>query len=139
MPMNQLIFVLKRQRTLPWVCAILLCQSVLSLHVAAAGTFVWDGSTDANWLTGSNWTNGAAPAVGSDLLFPSGAAHPSNTNNFGTIRLNSLSFPGGGYLINGSAIELTSGMSLTHITQTTTINTDINLDQSQTFSIGGRA
>lgn len=70
----------------------------------------WDGGgADNNWSTAANWANDTLPAAGDDLIFPSGAARLSNTNNLvaGT-NFHSISFSGGGYAISGNSVTLNS-------------------------------
>jgi len=68
-------------------------------------THTWTGlGSDSNWSDAANW-NGAAPLVGSDLAFPSGAPQPVNTSNFAAgTTFNSMAILGGSYTINGNAL-----------------------------------
>src|SRR5688572_21836500 len=49
-------------------------------------TFTWDGGGgDDNWTTGANWAGDTAPTGANpaeELIFPAGAARPTNTNDF---------------------------------------------------------
>jgi Ca2+-binding RTX toxin-like protein len=72
-------------------------------------TATWDGDTDGNWTTATNWVTDTAPQAGDDLVFAAGAANLSTTNNFtagtafASITLN------GGYTLAGNTVNLAGG------------------------------
>jgi autotransporter-associated beta strand protein len=73
----------------------------------------WDGGgADNNWTTAANWVGDVAPIVADSLVFPAGAAQLTNVNNFaaGTL-FASLSVTAGGYVINGNAVTLATGIT----------------------------
>jgi fibronectin-binding autotransporter adhesin len=124
------------------------CLFVLS-HQALATTFTctWSGlGADNNWQTDGNWDvlcNGAAPHVphaNDDLVFPSGAARLTNTNNIpaGTA-FKSITFTGGGYTITGNQIALsTAGISVNSVSNIqNTLNTDLAIAGATTISMTG--
>ncbi len=86
----------------------------------APATFQWTGTAgDGKWGTGGNWSGGMAPSASSsvpcDLVFPSISGTLALTNNIGTgttpLKVNSISFSGSGYTLEGNSILLggTSG------------------------------
>ena len=71
-------------------------------------TRTWDGGgPTGNWSEGANWAGDVAPVAGDDLIFPAGAAQPTNSNNSpsGT-SFRSLSFSGSGYTISGGPLNV---------------------------------
>ncbi len=72
----------------------------------------WTGAVDANWSNGGNWSGGAAPNAGDNLIFPNGASNLSNTNDLpqNTI-FNSITFSGSGYTLAGNDIVLGPGLA----------------------------
>ena len=115
------------------VCGAILALLSLSLFGA---TRTWTGTADANWNNPANW-GGAAPVAGDDLLFPGGAANPSNTNNFppGTA-FRSLTLSGGTYTLNGNLITLGAGGIVTAGgVSIHTINLPITLGAPQTWQL----
>ena len=83
---------------------------------AAAATRTWNGSTSANWGDAANWTAAGAPANGDTLVFPAGAARPTNTNNLTSLVLAEVRFtgPSGGYAIWGNALSVTNRIEATN-------------------------
>ncbi len=85
---------------------------ILACLVAAAAhgaVITWDGGStvDSNWQTGANWVGDAPPAAGDTLVFPAGAARPSNTNNFAAgTSFYQLQLTGGGYTLGGNSLQL---------------------------------
>ncbi len=69
----------------------------------------WNGSVSALWSNPNNWTPVGVPAPGNGLLFPSGAANLSNTNDLpiGTA-FSRIVFTGSGYTLGGNGIVLTN-------------------------------
>src|SRR4029077_11146797 len=73
-------------------------------------TATWDGgsSNSNNWSDRFNWQGDVAPVGGEDLIFPSGAARMTNSNNFpsGT-QFHSITFSGFGlYTISGGSLNM---------------------------------
>ncbi|MDD5562708.1 MAG: hypothetical protein PHQ91_03260 [Thermoanaerobaculaceae bacterium] len=104
-----------------------------------AATKTWTGAGGDNfWTTAANW-GGTVPVAGDDLVFPSGAARLTNTNNLtpGT-SFNSISFtgPAGGYAISGNDIQLVAGLTADN-SATNSVNLFIVLTASQTFTVSG--
>src|SRR5437867_4705796 len=88
----------------PSAVLLLITLYICLLAPAAQATLkVWSGGgADNFWNTAANWTNNAGPGAADDLLFPSGAARLSNSNNLtaGTA-LGSIIFSGSNYVIDG--------------------------------------
>jgi autotransporter-associated beta strand protein len=82
---------------------------ILEARIAPA-TRVWTGATSTLWSTSANWVGGATPVAGDTLVFPTGAANLTNTNDFapGT-RFQSIIFSGSGYSVSGQDITLGTG------------------------------
>ncbi len=104
-----------------------------------AATRTWTGAGGDNfWTTAANW-GGTAPVAGDDLVFPSGAARLTNTNNLtaGT-SFNSISFtgPAGGYAISGNDIQLVAGLTADN-SATNSVILFVVLTASQTFTVSG--
>jgi autotransporter-associated beta strand protein len=80
----------------------------------APANAIWDGGgADNLWSTAANWVGDVAPQAGDDLVFPSGAARLTNTNDFAAgTEFNSLSVTGGGYEIGGNAINVAAGVQV---------------------------
>lgn len=74
----------------------------------AASTRTWTGgdAANSNWTDPDNWDTGA-PVAGDSLVFPAAAQRKGNTNDFpvGT-DFQDITFTGGGYEIDGNAIDL---------------------------------
>ena len=103
-------------------------------------TRTWTGAgADANWGTAANWSPSGAPQNGDELVFPSGAARRTNTNNRTNLAVQSISIGGGPYLISGNGIALAGGLSvggtslLSH-----RVDLALNLTSAQIFSIGSQ-
>jgi autotransporter-associated beta strand protein len=84
-----------------------------ALEDRAVPTIVtWGGNAlfNGNWTNGANWIGGHAPNPGDELVFPNGGGRlTTSTNNFapGT-NFHSITFTGGGYVLNGNSILLGS-------------------------------
>ncbi len=86
----------------------------------------WTGATSVLWSNPNNWNPATVPLAGDTLLFPSGAANTTNTNDLAAFTsFTSLVISSGGYTLNGNAIVLTNSISAT--AGTTTINLPINV------------
>ncbi len=84
---------------------------------ASAATRTWTGAgPDTNASTATNWQGGVAPADGDDLVFPSGVAQTTVTQDLG-VKFNSIAFAttgGAVYHVNGpitlvTEIHISSG------------------------------
>ncbi|HEV8589467.1 MAG TPA: autotransporter-associated beta strand repeat-containing protein [Pyrinomonadaceae bacterium] len=108
---------------------------------AFSATRTWTGGGgDNNWTTAANW-GGTAPASGDSLVFPSGAARLSNTNNFaGGTSFNSITISGSGYTLGGNSIALgAGGLSDTNTSGSNTITLAISMSATRTYSISNAA
>jgi len=109
-------------------------------YVAAASR-VWTGlGADNNWTTPLNW-GGVAPVAGDDLVFPSGASRPTNTNNYpAATSFNSITILGSGYTLSGNSIALgTAGLTETGVTATNTISLAISVAATATIAVNDAA
>src|SRR5262245_4350461 len=102
---------------------------------ANAATKTWDGSSSGNWATAANWAGNVAPVAGDDLVFPASVSRFTTTNNIGTLILRSVSFSGSNYVLRGSGIVLTNGISAAHISKTNTIELDVTINSNITFTV----
>jgi fibronectin-binding autotransporter adhesin len=110
----------------------MLC-SLLGAAGLQAAVKTWDGSSSGNWGTAANWTGGVAPVNGDDLVFPAGAANLVNTNNYSSLKLNSITFTGSGYTLRGNALTVTNGVSGQQAAGANTMENIITLGAAQTF------
>ena len=69
-------------------------------------TSTWLGTAGADWSTAANWDT--PPAVGSNLVFPSGASNLVNTDDLGSMTFGTLTIAGSGYQIGGDSASFTS-------------------------------
>ncbi len=100
-------------------------------RITPATTDTWTGlGADTNWQTAGNWVGNVAPNAGDNLVFPSGVAQESATNNFtaGT-SFGSIMISGAGYTLAGTAVNLTGG--LTDSGGNATVSLPINLEAAQ--------
>ena len=97
---------------------------------AVAGK-VWNGSStlSSNWSDATNWVGGVAPVTGDNLLFPSGAARLSNTNDFTAgMAFGSILVSGAGYTLGGDQVKLSGGVSAAG---TNTLNLPLQLTATE--------
>src|SRR5262245_15271290 len=83
---------------------------------ALDSTLIWDGGgTDNNWSTAANWNPDVVPFDGLDLGFPpvGPGNRLSNTNDLSGLNVRSITVSGGEYLIDGNALMLSSGITVT--------------------------
>jgi fibronectin-binding autotransporter adhesin len=95
------------------VCAL---YAALAPPETLAADRRWTGlSPDTNvWGDFRNWQGGALPVAGDNLIFPAGAAQPTNQNSFDTgTPFGSITIEGSGYALLGNAIQLSGGVSAT--------------------------
>ncbi|MGA2253622.1 MAG: autotransporter-associated beta strand repeat-containing protein [Thermoguttaceae bacterium] len=128
-------------------------QLVPGLNVLAAATYgrgvweiqlgainrVWSGQgTTANWNDANNWTGDTAPLSGDNLIFASGAAQPTNTNNLAAdTQFGNIVFGSGGYSVNGNAIQLNGFLDSSASTGNTTVNLGVTLAGASSVLMGG--
>lgn len=100
-----------------------------------AGSFrVWDGGgANAGWMTAANWLGDVAPQAGEAILFPSGAAQTTNTNNFPagtafrTLRVE------GPFTLNGNQVQLTGDLTA-NLTSPATLNLPVFMANDGDFA-----
>jgi autotransporter-associated beta strand protein len=108
------------------------CIVLIAIPLAAT-TRTWTGTNSGAWSDGGNW-GGTAPVPGDDLVFPTGAANQTNSNDFAAgTSFNSIAITGGTYTLNGNAITLGAG-GLSVATSGNTINLPITLGAAQQWS-----
>ncbi len=93
-----------------------------SAHQADAATRTWTGGgANGNWTTAQNW-GGTAPVANDSLVFPTGAAQLSNTNDYtaGTA-FGTISITGAGYTLAGTSLT-TTGATDSAASGTTTVS-----------------
>ena len=112
--------------------------SLLMLATVAFGdTKTWTGAVSNLWSVGANWEGGVPPVSGDDLLFaPDDSFSPRlTTNDIAGLMLGSVTFaPDSVYTVNGNAITLSAGLTLTCCTNVTW-NIPITLTASQAFHV----
>lgn len=70
----------------------------------------WTGGFDGKWSDGFNWTESLPPCANANLIFPSGAANLNNSNDLGNpFAINSITFTGTGYTLNGGELDVGVG------------------------------
>ncbi len=88
---------------------------LLSLTLTAeAATCTWNGSASNLWNTAANWNSNAVPTTGDDLVFPSGAANISTSNDIAAgTSFASITFGAGAsaYVLSGNSIKLTGNIT----------------------------
>ena len=113
-------------RVLMWT--LLLVSLVGSAH---ADTKTWNGAVNSLWSNPGNW-NGGLPAAGDRLVFSATGVNRTMTNDLpaGTVYYD-LTFLGGNYVINGSSLGLSNGISSSAAPNT--INVDLQVTAPQTM------
>lgn len=100
----------------------------------APATSIWSGAVDGLWSKAGNWN--IPPTAGSDLVFPDSAANLSNTNDLTAgMSFASLTVSGGGYTIDGAAINLNGVLDAAQASGTGTINLPINFTGPATVEV----
>jgi autotransporter-associated beta strand protein len=110
------------------------CLKFASSGVAATKT--WDGSSSGYWSAGGNWREGTAPSPGDDLVFPdSGVFRFIVTNNIvaSSSVFRSVTFEGSNYVVWGTILSLSNGISAENVSGNNTIFNDVELRSPQTF------
>jgi autotransporter-associated beta strand protein len=103
----------------------------------AAATRTWSGSSpvDANWNVLLNWDN-ATPVSGDSLVFPSGAARLTNTNNIAGLSVAAMTFSGTNYVIGGNQVTMESGgAGISNTGSTNTISLPLSLAGTTTVNV----
>src|SRR5215472_14766527 len=115
--------------------------TLLSGHIAQAGSHTWSGVNSAYFNNASNWSYGGAPTNGEQnvyLYFPSGASRYTCQNNISGLVVTGIGISGDNYSINGNSISfvatgqpfLTSSGSANAIDTSLIINTNVNVNVS---------
>ncbi len=128
-------------------------QLVPGLNVLAAATYgrgvwelelgainrVWSGQgTSPDWNDMNNWTGDTVPLSGDNLIFASGAAQPTNTNNLAAgTEFGNIVFGSGGYSLSGNAIQLDGSVDSSASTGNTAINLSVTLAGASSVLMGG--
>jgi autotransporter-associated beta strand protein len=96
----------------------------------------WDGGGgDNNWTTATNWVGDVAPVAGDDLVFDASGSQVVNNNDFATgTSFRSITVSGPGYDLNGNAIDLTDGFTVTAGADVN-MNIDVTLAAAQAFDV----
>ncbi|VGO20189.1 beta strand repeat-containing protein [Pontiella sulfatireligans] len=124
----------KRKLVHPCLTILLLVFHLFQLPVLGA-VKTWDGSYNANWNVGINWAGNLAPVDDDDVVFPSGAANLSNTNNISGLDLNSITFTGSGYDIHGNDITLAGGIAGQHVSGANEVWLNCSFTANQTITV----
>jgi fibronectin-binding autotransporter adhesin len=107
---------------------------------ASGNTRTWDGGSASSslWNDALNWSGNVSPAVGDNIVFPSGALRAANTNNFSTnLPVNTLTIGSSGYQIRGAPLLLLGGVVGTLSNGFSTVFATLVLGEPQTFEIPG--
>ena len=111
---------------------------VTIIPVSNSGVAIWEGGTNANWATATNWSGGDLPANGQSLVFPENAGFLTNSNNYSSLtNIGGIAFLKDGYTLNnsgGSTLSISGGISDASSTATANnVNVSLNLTASQGF------
>ena len=117
------------------VClATLLWAPGWSAHAAVK---TWSGAVNGIWSVDANWAGGVAPVNGDDLVFPSGAARTTITNDYATLqrlRVNSISVSGINYVLRGNSLTVSNNLTASHGSPNiNTVDFGITCGTNQTF------
>src|SRR4051794_26020926 len=106
---------------------------------ANATLHTWTGGASGNdtrWTLQNNWAGSSRPLAGDDLIFPAGASHPNNINDYPTdTTFNSIIIGGNNYFLNGSSITLNAGILVTNSGNGATLNDPLILNSNQSFTV----
>ena len=106
---------------------------------AAAGAYVWTGTTDSKWSIGNNWVGGAAPSAGTEtIVIPLVSNLPEiDTSDTVAINTSNLTIASGvKFTVNGT-LNLTGDCDITSIIDTSSsgsLSVSGELSNSNTFS-----
>lgn len=120
----------------------------MSAFLAAApstlATLTWTGAVDNNWSIAGNWNPAQAPATGDDLVLTNQVDMPSGSDLGPLVQLASLTLSNnagaGNFLINGDAVVLQSGGSITDnstLPRSNTLLAGITLNGPATIAVTG--
>lgn len=73
------------------------------LEVTTTATLTWDGSTDNDWDTASNWTPTTLPGSGTDVVIPTGLTNYPTAGS--AVTVNTVSIASGATLIANSTFS----------------------------------
>ena len=107
----------------------------LSASSALAATRTWTGTTSGLWSVAANW-GGTAPVAGDDLVFPSGASNPTNSNDFPADTAFQSITIGAGYSMAGNVIDIGAG-GISGTAGTSAVAIPFKLAASQTWTSSG--
>lgn len=106
--------------------------------VSQAATKTWDGGgANANWTTGGNWDADTAPAALDTLVFDNATRSTAFNNFAANTQFNGITFGSGGtgdWAITGNAINLGGAVTNNRTFGTSTINLNLALLQTTTFT-----
>ena len=99
-------------------------------------TYTWDGGSlvDSNWSTAANWVGDIVPSAGSNLVFPAGAARPTNNDDFSGTSFYSITIAVR-LLLMGNAIGLVNGIAATFTSGNSSIGIGIGLLATQVVDV----
>ncbi|MCL1839798.1 hypothetical protein FWF89_02235 [Candidatus Saccharibacteria bacterium] len=92
-------------------------------------TITWQGGTDSNWTTASNWDTGIIPAISDDVLIPSANVTLVIANDT-DLEINSLTLTGNSILTIQSVNTGTILLPANPITTRLVVDTDIYLEDT---------
>jgi autotransporter-associated beta strand protein len=93
----------------------------------------WSGMSSVAWSDNGNWDN---PPAGNDLVFPSGASNPANTNDLAAgTAFGSVTIAGSGYTIGGNAVVLGGGIDASQGSSTSTVGLPITFSGTPTVKV----
>lgn len=112
----------------------------LLLPSARGAVKFWDGSASGNFSNSANWVGSVAPVAGDDLVFQANAlvTRLTVTNDFSPNRaFNTLTFQGSNYVVRGSAVLITNGITSIQTVGVNTIDADVDVRASQFWEAPG--
>ena len=105
---------------------LLVLAGLVSMPSAQAGIKFWTGAVNGNFNNAGNWSGGT-PVAGDDLIFQANAlvTRLVATNDFSPNRaFNTITFHGSNYVIRGSALLVTNGISSLNSVGPNTVDAD---------------
>ncbi len=97
-------------------------------------TLIWNGGGgDNNWSTAANWSGGAAPLSGDNLVFPAGAKQLENVNDYTNAKFGAITVSGSGYRL------LTGGLASSGMEVQPGAQVDVDAIITGTLTIGAGA
>ena len=99
-------------------------------------TSTWSGNVSNLWSAAGNWDT--LPTTGSNLVFPTGAANLTNTDDLTSVTsYGSLTLSGGGYTIGGTTGVTFTSIDTSQSTGSNTVSLPIDLSSPATVNTGG--